>query len=68
TQASGGGLGDLLGGLLGGSSNTGGLGGMIGDALSKNAGGALGRLRAGPGGVVSRSRQQVSSAGAVTAP
>ncbi|MFD6455218.1 MULTISPECIES: DUF937 domain-containing protein [unclassified Nocardia] len=47
TQASGGGLGDLLGGLLGGSSNTGGLGGMIGDALSKNAGGALGSVLGG---------------------
>ncbi|MFD9551263.1 DUF937 domain-containing protein [Nocardia salmonicida] len=47
TQASGGGLGDLLGGLLGGSSNSGGLGGMIGDALSKNAGGALGSVLGG---------------------
>jgi hypothetical protein len=47
TQTSGGGLGDLLGGLLGGSSNTGGLGGMIGDALSKNAGGALGSVLGG---------------------
>ncbi|WP_446224232.1 DUF937 domain-containing protein [Nocardia sp. IBHARD005] len=46
-QASGGGLGDLLGGLLGGSSNTGGLGGVIGDALSKNAGGALGSVLGG---------------------
>lgn len=47
TQASGGGLGDLLGGLLGGSSNTGGLGGMIGDALSKNGGGGLGSVLGG---------------------
>lgn len=47
TQASGGGLGELLGGLLGGSSNSGGLGGMIGDALSKNAGGALGSVLGG---------------------
>ncbi|MBC7301759.1 MAG: DUF937 domain-containing protein [Nocardia sp.] len=46
TQA-GGGLGDLLGGLLGGSSNTGGLGGVIGEALSKNAGGALGSVLGG---------------------
>ncbi|MGY0503021.1 DUF937 domain-containing protein [Nocardia sp. FBN12] len=47
TQASGGGLGDLLGGLLGGSSNTGGLGGMIGEALSKNGSGGLGGLLGG---------------------
>ncbi|MEU4812296.1 DUF937 domain-containing protein [Nocardia fluminea] len=47
TQASGGGLGDLLGGLLGGSSNSGGLGGVIGEALSKNAGGALGSVLGG---------------------
>ncbi|MGF0314901.1 DUF937 domain-containing protein [Nocardia fluminea] len=47
TQASGGGLGDLLGGLLGGSSNNGGLGGVIGEALSKNAGGALGSVLGG---------------------
>ncbi|MFD3704127.1 DUF937 domain-containing protein [Nocardia sp. NPDC058658] len=45
--ASNGGLGDLLGGLLGGSSNTGGLGGVIGEALSKNAGGALGSVLGG---------------------
>ncbi|MEV6661434.1 DUF937 domain-containing protein [Nocardia fluminea] len=47
TQTSGGGLGDLLGGLLGGSSNSGGLGGVIGEALSKNAGGALGSVLGG---------------------
>ncbi|PKV78038.1 DUF937 domain-containing protein [Nocardia fluminea] len=47
TQSSGGGLGDLLGGLLGGSSNSGGLGGVIGEALSKNAGGALGSVLGG---------------------
>ncbi|MFE3542578.1 DUF937 domain-containing protein [Nocardia sp. NPDC059177] len=46
-QASGGGLGDLLGGLLGGAGSTGGLGGMIGDALSKNSGGALGSVLGG---------------------
>jgi hypothetical protein len=43
----GGGLGDLLGGLLGGSGNAGGLGGVIGDALAKNAGGGLGSILGG---------------------
>ncbi|MGW4769371.1 DUF937 domain-containing protein [Nocardia sp. NPDC004278] len=38
---SGGGIGDMLGGLLGGSSNSGGIGGTIGEALAENAGGAL---------------------------
>lgn len=46
-QASGGGLGDLLGGLIGGSTNSGGLGGVIGEALSKNAGGGLGGILGG---------------------
>ncbi|MFE7796496.1 DUF937 domain-containing protein [Nocardia sp. NPDC057440] len=43
-QAGGGGIGDLLGGLLGGSSKSGGIGGAIGEALAKNAGGALGNV------------------------
>ncbi|MEV6431477.1 DUF937 domain-containing protein [Nocardia sp. NPDC051463] len=37
----GGSIGDLLGGLLGGSNKSGGIGGAIGEALAKNAGGAL---------------------------
>ncbi|MFQ6324831.1 DUF937 domain-containing protein [Nocardia sp. CWNU-33] len=41
TQTGGGAIGDLLGGLLGGSSNSGGIGGAIGEALAKNAGGPL---------------------------
>jgi hypothetical protein len=47
TQAGGGGIGDLLGGLLGGSSKSGGIGGAIGEALTKNAGGALGNVLGG---------------------
>ncbi|UGT53199.1 DUF937 domain-containing protein [Nocardia asteroides] len=46
-SSGGGGLGDLLGGLLGGSGNAGGLGGVIGDALAKNAGGGLGSILGG---------------------
>ncbi|MGW6424343.1 DUF937 domain-containing protein [Nocardia sp. NPDC055053] len=46
-QDSGGGLGDLLGGLIGGSTTSGGLGGVIGEALSKNAGGGLGGILGG---------------------
>lgn len=39
--ASGGGLGDILGGLLGGGSSAGGLGGGLGDLLKGGLGGAL---------------------------
>ncbi|MGS2808424.1 DUF937 domain-containing protein [Nocardia sp. MW-W600-9] len=46
-QASGGGLGDLLGGLISGSTGSGGLGGVIGEALAKNAGGGLGSILGG---------------------
>ncbi|GAA5098949.1 DUF937 domain-containing protein [Nocardia iowensis] len=46
-QSDGGALGDLLGGLLGGSSKSGGIGGAIGEALAKNAGGALGNVLGG---------------------
>ncbi|MEU7138907.1 DUF937 domain-containing protein [Nocardia sp. NPDC046473] len=46
-QAGNGGIGDVLGGLLGGSSKSGGIGGAIGEALAKNAGGALGNVLGG---------------------
>ncbi|WP_330252027.1 DUF937 domain-containing protein [Nocardia sp. NBC_00565] len=44
---SGGGIGDILGSLLGGSGKSGGIGGAIGEALAKNADGALGGLFGG---------------------
>ncbi|WP_405167436.1 DUF937 domain-containing protein [Nocardia sp. NBC_01499] len=46
-QSGNGGIGDVLGGLLGGSSKSGGIGGAIGEALAKNAGGALGNVLGG---------------------
>ncbi|WP_069162142.1 DUF937 domain-containing protein [Nocardia altamirensis] len=46
-QSGGGGIGDVLGGLLNGSGKSGGIGGAIGEALAKNAGGALGNVLGG---------------------
>lgn len=48
TQASsGGGIGDLLGGLLGGSNSGGGIGGALGGLLGSSGGGAIGDLLGG---------------------
>src|SRR5690606_25973404 len=43
----GGALGDILGGLIGGSTGNSGIGGVIGQAIAKNAGGAIGSVLGG---------------------
>lgn len=43
----GGALGEILGGLIGGSTGNGGIGGVIGQAIAKNAGGAIGSVLGG---------------------